>query len=71
MLNESVASESKRSPLSPLDDGAPTPAVELRRLSVFVRPPLWNMWFQLQTVLLLNNVSASELSTLHKDYFVP
>lgn len=51
--------------------GAATPDVELQRLSVFVRPPLWNMWFQLQAVLLLNNVSASELSTLHKDYFVP
>lgn len=51
--------------------GAPTPDVELQRLSVFVRLPLWNMWFQLQAVLLRNNVSASKLSTLHKDYFVP
>lgn len=51
--------------------GAPTADVELQRLSGFVRSPLWNMWFQLQAVLLLNNVSASELSTLHKDHFVP
>lgn len=41
------------------------------KLPVFVCRTLWNMWFQLQNVLLLNNVSALELSTLHKGYFVP
>lgn len=70
MLNEGVALESKRSPSAP-DDGAPTPDVELQRLPAFVCPPLGNMWFYLQNVLLLNNVSALELGTLHKDYFVP
>lgn len=54
-----------------LDDRAQTPDVELQRPSVFVRPPLRNMWFELPNVLLLNNVSALELGTLHKDYFVP
>lgn len=55
----------------PLMIGHQTPDVELQRLPVFVCPPLWNMWFWLQNVLLLNNVSALELGTLHKDYFVP
>lgn len=70
MLNKSVALESKWSPRAP-DDRAPTPDTEMPKLPVFVCRTLWNMWFQLQNVLLLNNVSALELSTLHKGYFVP
>lgn len=69
-LNGNVALESQWSPWAP-DDRAPTPDVELQRLPVFVCRTLWNMWFWLQNVLLLNNVSALELGTLHKDYFVP
>ena len=71
--NKSVALESE-SPTVPDRTTAPPCSVEHTAgacLRLSVCPPLWNMCFWLQNVLLLNNVSALELGTPHKGHFVP